>query len=57
MSRAVVNKGNQVSVNRHSDYEFFLSRRRSGLPWISLFIIDGAVSCMYIFINNFDMFR
>lgn len=32
MSRAVVNKGNQVSVNRHSDYEFFLSRRRSGLP-------------------------
>ncbi|XP_050917452.1 uncharacterized protein LOC127132538 isoform X1 [Lathyrus oleraceus] len=28
MARAVVNKGNQVSTNRHPDYEFFLSRRR-----------------------------
>ncbi|XP_052308315.1 uncharacterized protein LOC7490822 isoform X2 [Populus trichocarpa] len=27
MARAVVNKGNQTSVNRHPDYEFFLSRR------------------------------
>ena len=28
MARAVVNKGNQTSVNRHPDYEFFLSRQR-----------------------------
>ncbi|WJX66949.1 hypothetical protein P8452_51453 [Trifolium repens] len=28
MSRAVVNKGNQICTNRHPDYEFFLSRRR-----------------------------
>ncbi|PNY06865.1 hypothetical protein L195_g003345 [Trifolium pratense] len=28
MARAVVNKGNQISTNRHPDYEFFLSRRR-----------------------------
>ncbi|XP_044465688.1 uncharacterized protein LOC123195890 [Mangifera indica] len=27
MSRAVVNKGNQTSVNRHPDYEFFRSRQ------------------------------
>ncbi|KAF9683761.1 hypothetical protein SADUNF_Sadunf04G0048000 [Salix dunnii] len=27
MARAVVTKGNQTSVNRHPDYEFFLSRR------------------------------
>ncbi|XP_011035392.1 PREDICTED: uncharacterized protein LOC105133212 isoform X2 [Populus euphratica] len=27
MARAVVNKGDQTSVNRHPDYEFFLSRR------------------------------
>ncbi|XP_031274420.1 uncharacterized protein LOC116132881 [Pistacia vera] len=29
MSTAVVNKGNQTSVNRHPDYEFFRSRQRS----------------------------
>ncbi|BBH04226.1 Protein of unknown function D [Prunus dulcis] len=28
MARAVVNKGSMTSVNRHPDYEFFLSRRR-----------------------------
>ncbi|XP_022742487.1 uncharacterized protein LOC111293798 [Durio zibethinus] len=28
MARAVVNKGNQTSVNRHPDYEFFLSRQQ-----------------------------
>ncbi|XP_022718480.1 uncharacterized protein LOC111276844 isoform X3 [Durio zibethinus] len=28
MARAVVNKGIQTSVNRHPDYEFFLSRQR-----------------------------
>ncbi|XP_030937988.1 uncharacterized protein LOC115963201 [Quercus lobata] len=28
MARAVVNKGNMTSINRHPDYEFFLSRRR-----------------------------
>ncbi|XP_061988168.1 uncharacterized protein LOC133706647 isoform X2 [Rosa rugosa] len=28
MSRAVVSKGSMTSVNRHPDYEFFLSRRR-----------------------------
>ncbi|XVF56438.1 hypothetical protein PTKIN_Ptkin06aG0120900 [Pterospermum kingtungense] len=28
MARAVVNKGNQTSVNRQPDYEFFLSRQR-----------------------------
>ncbi|KAK6289450.1 hypothetical protein POUND7_000991 [Theobroma cacao] len=28
MARAVVNKGDQTSVNRHPDYEFFLSRQR-----------------------------
>ncbi|GMJ11362.1 hypothetical protein HRI_004805400 [Hibiscus trionum] len=28
MARAVVNKGNQTSVNRHPDYEFFVSRQR-----------------------------
>ncbi|PQQ03469.1 hypothetical protein Pyn_26875 [Prunus yedoensis var. nudiflora] len=28
MARAVVNKGSITSVNRHPDYEFFLSRRR-----------------------------
>ncbi|RXH96682.1 hypothetical protein DVH24_009186 [Malus domestica] len=28
MARAVVNKGSTTSVNRHPDYEFFLSRRR-----------------------------
>ncbi|XVF30309.1 hypothetical protein REPUB_Repub16aG0045600 [Reevesia pubescens] len=28
MSRAIVNKGNQTLVNRHPDYEFFLSRQR-----------------------------
>ncbi|XVF06974.1 hypothetical protein REPUB_Repub06bG0097500 [Reevesia pubescens] len=28
MARAVVSKGNQTSVNRHPDYEFFLSRQR-----------------------------
>ncbi|KAJ4713684.1 DUF789 family protein [Melia azedarach] len=28
MSRAVVNKGDQTSVNQHADFEFFLSRRR-----------------------------
>ncbi|XVE90576.1 hypothetical protein DITRI_Ditri20bG0089200 [Diplodiscus trichospermus] len=27
MARAVVNKGNETSVNRHPDYEFFLSRK------------------------------
>ncbi|XP_057994697.1 uncharacterized protein LOC110655308 isoform X2 [Hevea brasiliensis] len=27
MSKAVVNKGSEMSVNRHPDYEFFLSRR------------------------------
>nr|XP_034892208.1 uncharacterized protein LOC118031819 isoform X2 [Populus alba] len=27
MARAVVNKGDQTSINRHPDYEFFLSRR------------------------------
>ncbi|KAL5815970.1 hypothetical protein ACOSQ3_024348 [Xanthoceras sorbifolium] len=31
MARAVVNKGDQKSVNRHPDYEFFLSRQRNGL--------------------------
>ncbi|CAB4281587.1 unnamed protein product [Prunus armeniaca] len=28
MARAVVNKGSMTSVNRHPDYEFFLSRQR-----------------------------
>ncbi|KAE8733668.1 Kunitz family trypsin and protease inhibitor protein [Hibiscus syriacus] len=28
MARAVVNKGNRTSVNRHPDYEFFVSRQR-----------------------------
>lgn len=28
MARGVVSKGNVTSVNRHPDYEFFLSRRR-----------------------------
>lgn len=28
MARAVVNKGNMTSINRHPDYEFFLSRRQ-----------------------------
>ncbi|CAJ1952305.1 unnamed protein product [Sphenostylis stenocarpa] len=28
MARAVVNKGNLTSTNKHPDYEFFLSRRR-----------------------------
>lgn len=28
MATAVVIKGNEISVNRHSDYEFFVSRRR-----------------------------
>ncbi|ONK73401.1 uncharacterized protein A4U43_C04F31100 [Asparagus officinalis] len=28
MARAAVRKGNQKSVNKHPDYEFFLSRRR-----------------------------
>ncbi|XWS57292.1 hypothetical protein CRYUN_Cryun09bG0161600 [Craigia yunnanensis] len=27
MARSVVNKGNQSSVNRHPDYEFFISRK------------------------------
>ncbi|GLT77793.1 hypothetical protein SLA2020_493510 [Shorea laevis] len=27
MARAIVSKGNQTTVNRHPDYEFFLSRR------------------------------
>ena len=28
MARAVVKKGNQASINRHPDYEFFCSRKR-----------------------------
>ena len=32
IARAVVNKGNQTSINRHPDYEFFLSRGRYSLP-------------------------